>query len=144
LIYPIYITSLAVIEGGQISCLKLIQKNILKFKVFYNFIKNYYMEFEKLILEVTSTKPKPGFSERLIKIREIAEINGNAINLESVDFGNHEDHSNHSDWDNRTRKPGTSSGKLLKLKTVTLKAVSEICAHTDHGDHNDFTDSYQP
>lgn len=98
------------------------------------------MEIEQLIADVNSVRPKVGFTKRLKKVRELVEVDGTIINLESANFDSHEDHSNHSDWDNRTRKPETT-GKLLKLRTITLKAVSEICGHTDHSDHNDFTDT---
>jgi hypothetical protein len=98
------------------------------------------MEIEQLIADVNSVQPKNGFKDRLKKIRDAVKVQDGTINLEAVSFENFESHDNHSDWDNRTRKPETA-GKLLKLKTITLKAVSEICGHTDHSDHNDFTDT---
>lgn len=98
------------------------------------------MELEQLIEDVKAVTPKTGFSERLKTVRSAVNVNGSLIKLESVDFANHEDHSNHMDVENSTRG-SQPSGKLLKLKTITLKAVSEICGHTDHSDHNDFTDT---
>ncbi len=98
------------------------------------------MELEQLIADVHSVNPKTGFTERLKKVRAAVDVDGNIINLQTVDFTNHEDHSNHSDHDNNRPKPKSDS-KLLKLKTITLKMVSEINAHYDHGDHNDFTDT---
>ena len=95
------------------------------------------MELEKLINEIQTTEPKPGFKKRLEKVRAIVSSDGTVLNLESVTFENFESHTNHSDWDNRTKSPAPL-GKLVRLKTITLKAVSEITGHTDHSDHNDF------
>lgn len=98
------------------------------------------MDLELLISDIDAIQAKPGFSNRLNTVRGIITAKGGVINLESTDFSNHEDHDNHSDWDNRKRTP-VEMNKRVKLKTITLKAVSEICGHTDHSDHNDFSDS---
>ena len=97
------------------------------------------MELEQLIADVNSVQPKNGFTDRLKTIRDAVKVQDGAINLETVNFENFESHTNHSDHDNNRPKP-KSNGNLLKLKTITLKMISEINSHYDHSDHNDFTD----
>lgn len=99
------------------------------------------MELEQLISEVKSVIPKVGYSDRINKIRNLGDLNSGKVDFSYDDysFTDHSDHSNHSDWDNYRPKP-QSNKVMLKLKTITLKTVSDANAHTDHSDHNDFND----
>ena len=50
------------------------------------------MEIEQLIADVNSVNLNSGFTKRLKKVRELVEVDGTIINLESANFDSHEDH----------------------------------------------------
>lgn len=99
------------------------------------------MEFEQIIAEIHSTKPKTGFTERLCKVRKRIQIDYDSTSLSS-NFDNHSDHSNHSDWNGKIKNPVVLK-KLLQINKTACKQAAEINTHTDHGDHNDFSDHHE-